>query len=77
MDALLTPEEIRKCLKQSRSKVYRLLWTREIKSFCIGKSRRVRESDLNAYIDGLFEKQALIAAENQRTYQYVKKRKDG
>ena len=50
---LLTPEQVATALSWGRSKTYQLLARGEIPSVLVGSSRRVRVSDLEAYVDGL------------------------
>ena len=50
---LLTPEAVSKALGWGRSKTYQLLRRGEIPSVMVHGSRRVRVSDLKAYVDGL------------------------
>jgi len=52
-DYLLTVLEAAKILNRSRSATYRLLASCELDSVRIGKSRRVRYSDLMRYIGNL------------------------
>ncbi|WP_035800525.1 helix-turn-helix domain-containing protein [Kitasatospora mediocidica] len=55
---LYTPEEAAKVLRISRSKLYQLLADHELTSIKIGRCRRVRPADIDAYI----ERQAIAAA---------------
>ena len=50
---LLTPEEVAEVLGIGRSTVYNLLGEHLLRSFKIGRSRRVLVSDLQAYVDDL------------------------
>jgi excisionase family DNA binding protein len=50
---LLTPEEVAEVLGIGRSTVYNLIAERLLRSFKIGRSRRVLVSDLDEYIDNL------------------------
>lgn len=49
--ALLTPEEAARVLRIGRSKLYQLLADKELTSIKIGRSRRVRPADIDAYIE--------------------------
>jgi excisionase family DNA binding protein len=49
---LLTLPEVGRVLAISRSKLYDLLNSGELSSFYIGKSRRVRISDVQAFVNG-------------------------
>lgn len=49
---LLTLPEVGRVLAISRSKLYDLLNSGKLPSFYIGKSRRVRISDVQAFVDG-------------------------
>lgn len=49
-DEFLTAGDLAGMLKISKSRAYQMIKTREIASFCIGKSVRVRREDLNAYL---------------------------
>ncbi len=51
MDTLLTAPEIARYLKLSRSKVYYLIATKDIPHIKIGKSVRVRQSDLEQWLE--------------------------
>jgi excisionase family DNA binding protein len=50
---LVTPEEAARVLRISRSKIYELISSRELKSVQIGRSRRIRWGDLQAFVDNL------------------------
>lgn len=50
---LVTPEEAARALRIGRSKVYELIASGAIKSVRIGRSRRVRWGDLQAFVDNL------------------------
>lgn len=50
---LLTPEEVAEVLGIGRSTVYNLIGEHLLRSFKIGRSRRVLVSDLKDYVDGL------------------------
>ncbi|PBC78926.1 excisionase family DNA binding protein [Streptomyces sp. TLI_235] len=52
-----TPEEAARVLRISRSKLYQLLADHELGSIKIGRCRRVRPADIEAYI----ERQATLA----------------
>ncbi len=78
MEALLTPVEVSKALKISKSKAYRLMWSGDIVSLKFDKSRRVRSIDLQTYIDKAISAQAQLVKERTETIQYLKKsRTDG
>jgi excisionase family DNA binding protein len=49
---LLTLPEVGRVLAISRSKLYDLLNSGSLPSFYIGKSRRVRISDVRAFVNG-------------------------
>ena len=55
---LLTIKEVEKYLKLGHTKVHQLLASGEIASLKIGKSRRVRRTDLDRFLE------ALITEEN-------------
>ena len=55
---LLTIKEVEKYLKLGHTKVHQLLASGEIPSLKIGKSRRVRRTDLDRFLE------ALITEEN-------------
>ena len=48
-----TVEQVAKMLRISRDKVYYLLRTRQLRSIKIGKSRRITDQHLAAFIDSL------------------------
>lgn len=50
----LTPQEVADRLRVSKMTVYRLLKTAELPSVRIGRSLRVRESDVNAFLKARF-----------------------
>lgn len=50
---LLTPEEVAAALRMGRSKIYRYLGEGRIPSVLEDGSRRVRVSDLEAYVEHL------------------------
>ncbi len=50
---LLTPEEVAEVLGIGRSTVYNLISEHLLRSFKIGRSRRVLVSDVQEYVDGL------------------------
>jgi excisionase family DNA binding protein len=47
---LLSPEQVAERLGIGRTFIYKLLAEKQIPSFTIGKLRRVREADLDRYI---------------------------
>lgn len=49
-DEFLTVPQVMACLKLSRAKVYDLIRRREIASATIGRSRRIPQSAVAAYI---------------------------
>ena len=53
--ALLTVKEVAQLLKFGKTKVNYLLASGEIPSLKIGKSRRIRESDLINFLDSCME----------------------
>ncbi len=50
MSTYLTPAEVMSTLKIGKTSFYKLLSDGDLKSFKIGRSRRVRESELLDYI---------------------------
>lgn len=50
----LTPQEVAERLRVSKMTVYRLLKSAELPSVRIGRSLRVRESDVNAFLKARF-----------------------
>ena len=56
--SLLTVKEVEKHLKLGHTKIHQLLASGEIPSLKIGKSRRVRRTDLDRFLE------ALITEEN-------------
>ncbi|PPH21701.1 helix-turn-helix domain-containing protein [Rathayibacter toxicus] len=50
---LLTPEEVAEVLGIGRSTVYNLIGEHLLRSFKIGRSRRVLVSDVQEYVDNL------------------------
>lgn len=50
----LTPQEVADHLRVSKMTVYRLLKNGELPSVRIGRSLRVRESDVNAFLKARF-----------------------
>lgn len=54
-DALLTVPEVMARLHLSRAKVYDLIRSRQLKSGTIGRTRRIPESAVNAFISQLIE----------------------
>jgi excisionase family DNA binding protein len=50
-ERLLSPEQVAERLGIGRTFAYKLLAEKRIPSFTIGKLRRVRESDLDRYIE--------------------------
>ncbi len=55
-DELLTFAELEEWLKVSRTTIYRLLSTKELPSYRIGRSVRVRRSDVDRWLEGRREK---------------------
>jgi excisionase family DNA binding protein len=53
---LMSPEEVRQLLGLGRTYTYHLLATGAIPSVRIGRLRKVRRSDLDAFIDARLEK---------------------
>ncbi|MFN8624112.1 MAG: helix-turn-helix domain-containing protein [Chloroflexota bacterium] len=51
-EQLLTPDEVAKALKVSRSQIYKMMSAKSIKTVKVGSLRRIRPADLAAYIDG-------------------------
>ena len=51
-DRILTAREVAEYLQLSKSKVYYLLATKQLPHLKIGRSVRVRESDLNLWLKG-------------------------
>jgi excisionase family DNA binding protein len=54
-EGLLTPEEVMAYLKCGRSHAFSLLRTREIPSLKVGRLRRIRREDLDAYVASRLE----------------------
>ena len=54
----LTVPEVMTALRLSRSKVYDLLRSGQLKSFCAGRSRRIPAHALRRYIDNQMEEAA-------------------
>lgn len=54
-DVLLTIPQVARRLQLSRAQVYRLMQHGELRSITIGRSRRVKERTLNAFIQALQE----------------------
>jgi excisionase family DNA binding protein len=52
MERLLKVEEICERLSLGRTLIYQLIATGEIPSVAIGRARRVREADLDAWVQG-------------------------
>jgi excisionase family DNA binding protein len=52
-ELLLTPEDVASVLSIGRTRVYELINVEALRSVKIGKSRRVRRTDLDDYIVGL------------------------
>lgn len=52
-ERLLTPEEVASVLQIGRTRVYELLAYGDLRSVRIGKSRRIRRSDLDNFIASL------------------------
>ena len=50
MDEVMTVTEVAELLKQSRTIVYQLIMSGEIPSYKLGKSRRIRKSDVESWI---------------------------
>ncbi|MBS1721387.1 MAG: helix-turn-helix domain-containing protein [Armatimonadetes bacterium] len=48
-EPLLTPEQARRELNVSRTTIYQLLWTKEIKASKIGRIWRISRTDLDKY----------------------------
>jgi excisionase family DNA binding protein len=55
-DELLTLGELEELLKVGRTTIYRLLSTREIPSYRIGRSVRVGRTDVDRWLEGRREK---------------------
>jgi len=54
-DELLTVEQAADILKIGRTKVYELITAGDLRTVTIGRCRRIRRSDLQAYIAQLAE----------------------
>ena len=54
-DALLTVPEVMARLHLSRTKVYDLIRSRQLRSGTVGRARRIPESAVTAYISRLIE----------------------
>lgn len=52
-ERLLTPEDVASVLQIGRTRVYELLTYGKLRSVRIGKSRRIRRSDLDEFISSL------------------------
>ena len=50
MDEVLTVTEVAQLVKQSRTVVYGLIMSGELPSYKVGKSRRIRLSDVQAWL---------------------------
>ena len=50
-DEVLTPEELARFLKCGRTFAYRLLGTGEVRSFTVGRLRRIRREDAERYVE--------------------------
>ena len=50
MDEVMTVTDVAELLKQSRTIVYQLIMSGEIPSYKLGKSRRIRKSDVESWI---------------------------
>lgn len=55
---VFTAEEAARYLSIGRTSMYALLREQEVKSVTIGRSRRIRRRDLDAYLERLAEEQA-------------------
>lgn len=55
-ERLLTPEDVARVLQIGRTKVYELLTYGDLRSVKIGKSRRIRRTDLDDFILNLTTK---------------------
>lgn len=53
LDSLLTVEDVMAALKLSRSAVYVRLTRGELKSVHIGRARRIRQSEVQRFLEGL------------------------
>ncbi len=58
-ERLLSPEQVAERLGIGRTFIYKLLAEKQIPSFTIGKLRRVREADLDRYIQERLNDEAL------------------
>jgi excisionase family DNA binding protein len=56
-ELLLTPEDVASILQIGRTRVYALLNSGDLRSFKIGKSRRMRRADLDDFIANLLRHQ--------------------
>lgn len=52
MERLLKVRDICERLQMSRTIIYQMIASGEIRSVAIGRSRRVREADLDAWVQG-------------------------
>ena len=57
-ELLLTPEDVASILQIGRTRVYALLNSEDLRSFKIGKSRRIRRVDLDDFIVNLIGRQS-------------------
>lgn len=53
VDRLLSRAQVQKILGVGATKLYYLTQSGELKSVSVGRLRKFRESDVNAYIEGL------------------------
>jgi excisionase family DNA binding protein len=56
-ELLLTPDDVASILQIGRTRVYELLNSEDLRSFKIGKSRRIRRADLDDFIVNLMRHQ--------------------
>jgi excisionase family DNA binding protein len=60
MDAIMTVPEVARYLKMSKSKLYYLIQRKQIPYIRIGRNVRIRESDLNRWLDNYHHGQKSI-----------------
>ncbi len=60
MDSIMTVPEVARYLKMSKSKLYYLVQRKQIPHIKIGRNVRIRESDLNRWIENFHYDQKSI-----------------
>lgn len=64
-EKLLTRTEVQEILRVSQSKIYRLIREKRIPSIRVGKTYRIRRSDLDEYLETVRKGEMKDAAEKQ------------